>query len=73
MAIALLCLRLLGGAVSESGRLRHSERGPRTGRSLPEGVRVAYPHPFSVGDAGAVTLFVAAAAADRALSLLARA
>jgi hypothetical protein len=30
-------------------------------------------HPFSVGDAGAVTLFVAAADADRALSLLARA
>jgi len=28
-------------------------------------------HPFSVGDAGAVTLFVAAADADRALSLLA--
>jgi hypothetical protein len=27
-------------------------------------------HPFSVGDAGAVTLFVAAADADRALSLL---
>ena len=30
-------------------------------------------HPFSVGDAGAVTLFVAAADADRALSLLAQA
>ena len=30
-------------------------------------------HPFSVGDAGSVTLFVAAADADRALSLLARA
>lgn len=27
-------------------------------------------HPFSVGDAGAVSLFVAAADADRALSLL---
>lgn len=30
-------------------------------------------HPFSVGDAGEVTLLVAAADADRALSLLARA
>jgi len=30
-------------------------------------------HPFSVGDAGAVTLCVAAADADRALSLLAHA
>jgi Putative prokaryotic signal transducing protein len=30
-------------------------------------------HPFSVGDAGAITLFVAAADADRALSLLAHA
>lgn len=30
-------------------------------------------HPFSVGDAGAVTLFVAAADAHRALSLLAQA
>ncbi|MDO8477817.1 MAG: DUF2007 domain-containing protein [Candidatus Rokubacteria bacterium] len=29
-------------------------------------------HPFSVGDAGAVSLFVAAADADRALSLLAQ-
>ena len=29
-------------------------------------------HPFSVGDAGAVTLFVAAADADRARSLLAQ-
>ena len=30
-------------------------------------------HPFSVGDAGEVTLFVAAADADRALALLAQA
>lgn len=43
------------------------------GHGIPVVVRgqlVQSVHPFSVGDAGAVTLFVAAADADRALSLL---
>ena len=46
------------------------------GHGIPVVVRgqlVQSVHPFSVGDAGAVTLFVAAADADRALSLLAQA
>jgi len=44
------------------------------GHGIPVVVRgqlVQSVHPFSVGDAGAVTLFVAAADADRARSLLA--
>jgi hypothetical protein len=45
------------------------------GHGIPTVIRgqlVQSVHPFSVGDAGAVTLFVAAADADRARSLLAR-
>ena len=50
-------------------------RAPLEGHGIPAVMRgqlVQSVHPFSVGDAGAVTLFVAAADADRALSLLAR-
>jgi hypothetical protein len=46
------------------------------GHGIPVVVRgqlVQSVHPFSVGDAGAVTLFVAAADADRARALLASA
>ena len=45
------------------------------GHGIPVVVRgqlVQSVHPFSVGDAGAVTLFVAAADADRARALLAQ-